>query len=203
MSRNCVWLRVHLVWTTKFREPMIDSAWETDLYAYIAGIAKNKGCHLIASGGMPDHVHLYVGLSNDISVGRLVNAIKSNSSRWINEVHPSGQTFRWQRGYGAFTMNQRNEGTYAPTSPIRNVTTRHELLNPRCSSSPNATAIPTTATGSTSFSRWVEHWQRATREGGPRARCRHQTSPKTNRPTLTDGPECCTVQRSIWSPTAF
>ena len=109
MSRNCVWLRVHLVWTTKFREPMIDSAWETDLYAY-AGIAKNKGCHLIASGGMPDHVHLYVGLSNDISVGRLVNAIKSNSSRWINEVHPSGQTFRWQRGYGAFTMNQRNEG---------------------------------------------------------------------------------------------
>lgn len=109
MSRNCVWLRVHLVWTTKFREATIDPVWESDLHAYIAGVAKNKGCHLIAAGGMADHIHLYVSLSNDISVGSLVNAIKTNSSRWINQVHPLAQRFRWQRGYGAFTMNQKNE----------------------------------------------------------------------------------------------
>lgn len=64
---------------------------------------------MIAAGGMEDHIHLYISLSNDLAVGSLVNAIKSNSARWVNAEHPSEQVFRWQRGYGAFTMNLRSE----------------------------------------------------------------------------------------------
>lgn len=89
MSRNCIWLRVHLVWSTKNGEPHIRHTWQADLYAYIAGIIKNKGCRMIATGGTEDHIHLYVSLSNDLAVGSLVNAIKSNSSRWINQEHPA------------------------------------------------------------------------------------------------------------------
>ena len=110
MSRNCIWLRVHLVWTTKHRAPLIDRSWQEDLYAYISGIIRNKGCHMISAGGTEDHIHLYVSLSNDLAVGSLVNAIKSNSSRWVNTEHPSDERFRWQRGYGAFSMNLKSEG---------------------------------------------------------------------------------------------
>ena len=109
MSRNCVWLRVHLVWSTKHREPTIEAVWQQDLYAYVAGIVRNKRCKLICAGGTADHVHLYIGLSNNVSVGSLVNTIKSNSAKWINTYHRSSQPFRWQRGYGAFTMNMKNE----------------------------------------------------------------------------------------------
>ncbi len=109
MSRNCIWLRVHLVWSTKFRAATINPAWQEDLYVYIAGIIKNRGCRMIAAGGMSDHIHLYVSLSSDLAVGSLVNVIKTNSSRWVNAEHPADDVFRWQRGYGAFSMNLRSE----------------------------------------------------------------------------------------------
>jgi putative transposase len=109
VSRNCIWLRVHLVWSTKCREPTIESAWQQDLYAYVAGIVRNKRCKLIGAGGTADHVHLYIALSNNLSVGSLVNTIKSNSAKWVNTNHGKSQPFRWQHGYGAFTMNMKNE----------------------------------------------------------------------------------------------
>jgi putative transposase len=107
MGRNCVWVRVHLVWSTKYREPTIADGWKQDLYVYIAGIIRNKKGKLISVGGTEDHIHVYLSLPSRVSLSVMVNAIKTHSCRWIRTNHHKG--FAWQRGYGAFSMNFRNE----------------------------------------------------------------------------------------------
>jgi hypothetical protein len=54
MARHCVWVRIHLVWSTKYRKPTIAEGWRQDLYAYIAGIVRNKAGKMIAVGGTGD-----------------------------------------------------------------------------------------------------------------------------------------------------
>lgn len=54
--------------------------------------------------GMPDHIHLLVGMKPDCNLSDLVRDIKSNSSRWINERKKVMGKFEWQTGYGAFSV---------------------------------------------------------------------------------------------------
>jgi putative transposase len=65
---------------------------------------------LIAAGGMFDHVHLYASLPSTICIADFVNAVKSNSSRWIHESFAQLRHFAWQEGYGAFSVSKSEEG---------------------------------------------------------------------------------------------
>jgi REP element-mobilizing transposase RayT len=91
------------VFSTKNREPLIDDAWRPDLHAYIGGIVRNRKGDLLAAGGIPDHVHLLVRIPADWAVSDFVRDIKAVSSGWRHDL---GDTdFRWQNGYGAFTVS--------------------------------------------------------------------------------------------------
>jgi REP element-mobilizing transposase RayT len=96
-------LLYHIVFSTKNREPWIEPAWRGELYAYIGGMIQNRKGHLLAAGGVADHVHLLVRLSADRSVSDILRDIKCNSSGWLHDrgIHH----FDWQDGYGAFTLN--------------------------------------------------------------------------------------------------
>ena len=100
---------VHYVWSTSERRPMIDHAWQDRLYGYMGGILRNKNGHLISAGGMPDHIHLLVSLSSSMSIAQGANALKSNSSAWVHEHIEGKDKFRWQSGYGAFTVSKSSE----------------------------------------------------------------------------------------------
>ena len=58
---------------------------------------------------MPDHIHLLVSLHSTIAISKIVNVLKSNSSRWIHENIPTAQSFRWQQRYGAFSVSKSGE----------------------------------------------------------------------------------------------
>ena len=58
-------------------------------------------------GGTEDHIHVYLSLPSRISLSVMVNAIKTHSCRWVRINHL--KAFAWQRGYGAFSMNLKNE----------------------------------------------------------------------------------------------
>jgi len=102
-------LLVHFIWSTAQREPWIGNDWRQPLYAYVGGVIRNKNGKLLAAGGMHDHIHLYASLPSTISIADFVNAIKSNSSRWIHETFPNRRVFAWQEGYGAFSVNKSQE----------------------------------------------------------------------------------------------
>ena len=103
MAQTYTRLLYHIVFSTKNREPWIDPTWRPDLHAYIGGIVHNRKGHLLAAGGIPDHIHLLVRLAADRSISDVLRDIKSNSSGWLHQrgVLP----FDWQDGYGAFTIS--------------------------------------------------------------------------------------------------
>jgi len=100
----------HFTWSTARREPWIEADMREDLYSYIGGIMRNKNARLISAGAMFDHVHLYASLPSTISIADFVNAVKSNSSRWIHESYSRFRGFAWQEGYGAFSVSKSEEG---------------------------------------------------------------------------------------------
>ena len=94
---------VHLVFSTKDRVPCLTQPITEELYPYLATVCRNAGCECYRVGGMPDHVHLAIRLSRTATIAKLVEEIKTSSSKWLKSKYPH---FTWQRGYGIFSVGQ-------------------------------------------------------------------------------------------------
>jgi putative transposase len=121
MAGKYLSLLVHFTWSTAGREPWIEADMRDDLYSYIGGIMRNKNARLLSAGGMFDHVHLYASMPSTISIADFVNAVKSNSSRWVHESYSRLRSFAWQEGYGAFSVSKSEEGRV-----VRYISTQEE-----------------------------------------------------------------------------
>ena len=97
---------VHAVFGTKFREPLIEPRFETHLYRYIAGIGGNNGIPILKVGGMSDHIHILFLQPATMTLSNIMQLLKGNSSKWINDNYFSDGRFRWQGGYAAFAVSQ-------------------------------------------------------------------------------------------------
>src|SRR5829696_8761682 len=106
MSHTFTHLAVHIVFSTSDRLPTIAPEIKRELFAYMAGIITRKNAKPIIINGMPDHVHLLVGLPADMTVADLVRFVKTNSSKWVHDRWPERGTFGWQAGYGAFSVSR-------------------------------------------------------------------------------------------------
>jgi REP element-mobilizing transposase RayT len=82
---------------------LITPTFKEDLYKYIAGIVRNQGQKLISINGMPDHVHILIGLKPSMALADLVRDIKADSTTYINKNRWVRGKFTWQEGYGAFS----------------------------------------------------------------------------------------------------
>ncbi len=96
---------LQIVFGVKNRLSIIQSEWKNDLCKYICGIVNNLRCKPIIINGVGDHLHLLIGLKPTISISELVQKIKANSSRWINENNLVRGKFEWQSGYGVFSYS--------------------------------------------------------------------------------------------------
>ncbi|MRT92715.1 IS200/IS605 family transposase [Ancylomarina sp. 16SWW S1-10-2] len=94
---------IQIVFAVRGRENLISKTWNTELHKYISGIITNKGQQPIIVGGMPDHIHVFVGLKPSMSISDLVRDIKNNSSNFINSKKFVKGKFSWQEGFGAFS----------------------------------------------------------------------------------------------------
>jgi REP element-mobilizing transposase RayT len=104
MPQSLSQVYVHIVFSTKYRQPLIKAEVEKELFAYIGGIIKNnKGIPFIVNG-MPDHIHIFSSLPRTISLAKYVEDIKRMSSRWIKTKGIEYSHFSWQRGYAAFSV---------------------------------------------------------------------------------------------------
>jgi REP element-mobilizing transposase RayT len=105
MSSTYSQVYIQVVFAVKGRENLIGKTWKDDLHKYIAGIIKGKGQKPIIVNGMPDHIHVFVGLKPAMSISDLVRDIKNNSSNFINENRWIKGKFSWQEGYGVFSYS--------------------------------------------------------------------------------------------------
>ena len=96
---------MHLIFSTKHRSPFIRAPLDNELYAYLAGVCNNLGCHALIVGGYTDHVHMLCLVSPKVALMKLLQDVKSNSSRWMKTKDEWVKNFYWQDGYGAFSVN--------------------------------------------------------------------------------------------------
>ncbi len=106
MANTYTQIHIHFVFAVKFRNGIILPEWKETLYKYIAGIIQNNDHKLLAINGMPDHIHILIGVRPNQSISDLMKAIKQNSSLWINDNKLSRCHFEWQEGYGAFSYSK-------------------------------------------------------------------------------------------------
>ncbi len=102
---------IQMVFAVKGRQSHIGPEWEEDLFKYISGIVKKKEQKMLAINGMPDHIHLLVGMKPYCCLSELVREIKKSSNIFINEKEFTKTLFQWQEGYGAFSYGHSNLDT--------------------------------------------------------------------------------------------
>ncbi len=106
MPQSLSRILIHLVFSTKNREPFISPAKQNQTFSYLAGTLNANDCPAIIVGGMPDHVHLLFALGKTLSISKVVEELKKESSKWAKQnIHPA---FFWQSGYGAFSVSSSN-----------------------------------------------------------------------------------------------
>ncbi|MEI7509181.1 MAG: IS200/IS605 family transposase [Flavobacterium sp.] len=106
MANTYTQIHVQFVFAVKYRDGLINPSFKEELYQYIAGIIKNHNHKLIAINGMPDHIHIFIGMRPTQSISDLMQDIKGSSSKWINEKKFLKVKFEWQEGYGAFSYSK-------------------------------------------------------------------------------------------------
>ncbi len=105
MPQSLANILVHLVFSTKDRQPVLQDEWRDDMHGYIGGIIRRCGGDLLAANSVSDHVHLFFPLPRTITVADLVKEIKTGATKWIHERNPRLNGFHWQAGYGVFSVS--------------------------------------------------------------------------------------------------
>ena len=62
MSQSLAQIYLHIVFSTKHRQPLIGDDVKDELYNYMGSICKVLECHPIQIGGYYDHVHILCSL---------------------------------------------------------------------------------------------------------------------------------------------
>lgn len=106
MANTYTQIHIQFVFVVKYRKGLIQASFKEELYQYISGIIKNYDHKLLAINGMPDHIHVFIGMRPTQSISDLMQDIKGSSSKWINEKKFLPIKFEWQSGYGAFSYSK-------------------------------------------------------------------------------------------------
>ena len=114
MTNTYTQIHIQFVFAVKYRKGLIGEEWKDEFYKYITGIIKNNKHKMLIINGMPDHIHILIGMRPTQSVSDLMQDIKGDSSKWINGKKFMKEKFEWQEGYGAFSYGK---------SQIKNVIT--------------------------------------------------------------------------------
>jgi putative transposase len=106
VAQTCGNLVVHLIFSTKLRQPLIAPDIRSDLFAYLGGIVRElRGTALIING-TSDHVHMLLRIHPADSIAEIARIVKANSSGWIRKR--GHKDFGWQAGYGVFSVSESN-----------------------------------------------------------------------------------------------
>jgi len=107
MANTYTQIHIQCVFCPKYRMALISRDWSERLHQYITGIVQNRGHKLLAINTMPDHLHMFFGFRPTESIADLMQAVKKDSSDWINQEKFTTRKFHWQDGYGAFSYKKK------------------------------------------------------------------------------------------------
>lgn len=106
MANTYTQLYIQFVFSVKGRENLIKETFRDELEKVMCGIISNHKCKAYAIYCNPDHTHIFVGIHPTVSPSKLMEQVKSGSSKWLNEKKYIAGKFAWQDGFGAFTYSK-------------------------------------------------------------------------------------------------
>ena len=113
MPQSLSSILIHLIFSTKNREPFLMPEIEVELYPYMASIFKALKSPALIINGTSDHLHTLFSLSRVVTIAELVEEVKTESSKWIKTKGRDFRNFHWQSGYGAFSI------AHSQVSPVK------------------------------------------------------------------------------------
>ena len=124
-SHAQVWL--HIIFSTKDRRPFLQKeTFRTEMFRMLAHHVKESKCTSASVGGYSDHVHLLLGLSRTLTIAKLVEDVKTETSKWAKHHKDGTPVVSWQPGYGAFSVSHSLMATV--DQYIRNQIEHHAKL---------------------------------------------------------------------------
>jgi REP element-mobilizing transposase RayT len=105
MANTYTQLFIHVVFAVSGRRSLLPRSKKEDIHRYITGIIQQRGCKLIAINSMPDHMHILLAYAPKVALSDVLRDVKAVSSKLINENGWVPSEFRWQTGYGAFSVS--------------------------------------------------------------------------------------------------
>ena len=109
MPQSLAQILVHVVFSTKNREPFLEESIHVELHAYIGGIIANLDGILLKAGSVADHIHLLIALPRTCAPAHLLKEVKTGSSKWLKTRGPRYASFHWQTGYGIFSVSPSHQ----------------------------------------------------------------------------------------------
>lgn len=106
MANTYTQIHLQIVFAVQNRSYIIQPSWKDSLYKYITAIIQNNNHKVVIINGMPDHIHLLIGMRPVQSLSELMKQVKGDSSSWINKMNLVQGRFSWQEGYGAFSYSK-------------------------------------------------------------------------------------------------
>lgn len=105
-----IWL--HVIFSTKHRRPfLLDADFREAMFRMLAYHIREAGCVVASVGGHFDHVHLLLGLSRSITIAKVVERVKAETSKWAKKAVGGHEAFSWQAGYAAFSVSHSIRGS--------------------------------------------------------------------------------------------
>jgi len=106
MANTYTQLYIQFVFAVQGRRNLIKESFRDELEKVMCGIVTNHKCKTYAIYCNPDHTHIFIGMHPTMSPSKLMEQVKSGSSKWLNEKKYIMGKFSWQDGYGAFTYSK-------------------------------------------------------------------------------------------------
>ena len=96
---------VHLIWGTYNHQGTLSSRVRIALFNHLVKRAEKLKIVFEKMNIQPEHIHILLSLPADQSIAQIAKNLKGESSNWINDNNILSGKFRWQRGYGAFSVS--------------------------------------------------------------------------------------------------
>ena len=114
MPQSLAKILVHIVFSTKHRQPFLkNEEIRGELHAYTIGVLRALESPSLAINSVEDHIHILCRLSRKIAVMKLIEEIKTSTSKWIKTKGTPYRGFYWQGGYGAFSVSESKHADVA------------------------------------------------------------------------------------------
>ena len=101
LARNLI----HLIYSTKNREPLLIESIRMELHKYAGGILRDLHSPALIINSVGDHMHVLMNLHRTKALSDVVMELKRGTSVWLSKTAKVAG-FQWQSGYGAFSIGQ-------------------------------------------------------------------------------------------------